>query len=77
MTGPDHGIHPRANGAGKGQRLDLREVDQPPVSFVPRVFVRHEWNSDLMLTGNFNSVSIHVMPVRYYPVFWCVLKKNM
>ncbi|WOL00424.1 hypothetical protein Cni_G09137 [Canna indica] len=27
MTGPDQGIHPLANGAGKGQRLELREVD--------------------------------------------------
>ncbi|XP_074562995.1 oil body-associated protein 1A-like [Curcuma longa] len=39
MEGPAQGIHPLANGAGKGQRLVLTEVDLPPVSSVPRVFV--------------------------------------
>ncbi|RZR95233.1 hypothetical protein BHM03_00024059 [Ensete ventricosum] len=38
MAGPDHGIHPLANGAGKGRRLELREVDVPPVGSVPRAF---------------------------------------
>jgi len=27
MTGPDHGIHPLANGGGKGLETRLREVD--------------------------------------------------
>ncbi|KDP32564.1 hypothetical protein JCGZ_13114 [Jatropha curcas] len=33
MKGPDHGIHPLANGGGKGLRTSLREVDcKPPGS---------------------------------------------
>ncbi|CAN7065101.1 unnamed protein product [Brassica rapa subsp. trilocularis] len=39
MTGPDHGIHPLANGGGKGLKLEMREVDIKPVESVPRVFV--------------------------------------
>ncbi|CAD5164606.1 unnamed protein product [Musa acuminata subsp. malaccensis] len=39
MAGPDHGIHPLANGPGKGRRLALREVDVPPVGSVPRAFI--------------------------------------
>jgi hypothetical protein len=27
MTGPDYGIHPLANAAGKGLKTELREVD--------------------------------------------------
>ncbi|KAG8086468.1 hypothetical protein GUJ93_ZPchr0010g10354 [Zizania palustris] len=29
MRGPEHGIHPLANAAGKGLKTDLREVDLP------------------------------------------------
>lgn len=39
MSGPEHGVHPLANGAGKGLKLELREVALPPVDSVPRVFV--------------------------------------
>ncbi|XP_050203311.1 oil body-associated protein 1A-like [Mercurialis annua] len=39
MSGPDLGIHPLANGSGKGVRTVLREVDCKPVDSVPRVFV--------------------------------------
>lgn len=39
MKGPDHGIHPLANGGGKGLKLEVREVDLKPVESVPRVFV--------------------------------------
>ncbi|XP_058093560.1 oil body-associated protein 1A-like [Magnolia sinica] len=39
MSGPDHGIHPLANGAGKGLKTELREVDCLPVESVPRIFV--------------------------------------
>uniref|UniRef100_A0A5B7BZE9 Oil body-associated protein 1A n=1 Tax=Davidia involucrata TaxID=16924 RepID=A0A5B7BZE9_DAVIN len=39
MTGPAHGIHPLANGGGKGLKTVLREVDCKPVDSVPRVFV--------------------------------------
>ncbi|ONK58759.1 uncharacterized protein A4U43_C09F16360 [Asparagus officinalis] len=39
MMGPDHGIHPLANGAGKGLKTEIREVDLPPAESVPRVFV--------------------------------------
>ncbi|WOL11342.1 hypothetical protein Cni_G20104 [Canna indica] len=39
MKGPENGIHPLANGAGKGQMLELREVDLPPVSSLPRAFI--------------------------------------
>lgn len=39
MTGPDHGIHPLANGAGKGLKTELRETDFPSADPVPRVFV--------------------------------------
>ncbi|KAM7280164.1 hypothetical protein ACFE04_007298 [Oxalis oulophora] len=35
MTGPDHGIHPMANGGGEGLQTVLRETDCKP----PRVFV--------------------------------------
>ncbi|XP_077212042.1 naphthalene 1,2-dioxygenase subunit alpha (DUF1264) [Tasmannia lanceolata] len=38
MKGPDHGIHPLANGAGKGLVTKLREVDCPPPDSVPRFF---------------------------------------
>ncbi|KAL0921246.1 hypothetical protein M5K25_008303 [Dendrobium thyrsiflorum] len=30
MSGPDHGIHPLANGAGKRWKMELREVNPPP-----------------------------------------------
>ncbi|KAG0454878.1 hypothetical protein HPP92_024170 [Vanilla planifolia] len=39
MSGPEHGIHPLVNGAGKGLKLELREVDLPEVASVPSVFV--------------------------------------
>lgn len=39
MKGPDHGIHPLANGAGNGLKTELREVDCPPPESVPRVFI--------------------------------------
>ncbi|KAK9146036.1 hypothetical protein Sjap_005939 [Stephania japonica] len=40
ITGPEHGIHPLANGKGKGLKLELREVDcKQPVESVARVFV--------------------------------------
>ncbi|KAJ4969025.1 hypothetical protein NE237_015726 [Protea cynaroides] len=39
MTGPEHGIHPLANGAGKGLKTKLREVVCSPEDSVPRVFV--------------------------------------
>ncbi|EEF43767.1 conserved hypothetical protein [Ricinus communis] len=39
MKGPDLGIHPLANGAGKGVKTLLREVDCKPIESVPRVFV--------------------------------------
>ncbi|KAJ4828830.1 Oil body-associated protein 1A [Turnera subulata] len=39
MAGPEHGIHPLANGAGTGHEARLREVDISPVDSVPRVFV--------------------------------------
>ncbi|MQM23342.1 hypothetical protein Taro_056406 [Colocasia esculenta] len=39
MTGPEHGIHPLANAAGKGIKLQLREVHLSPSESVPRVFV--------------------------------------
>lgn len=39
MSGPDHGIHPLANGNGKGWKIELREIDLPPLDSVPRVFV--------------------------------------
>lgn len=39
MTGPDHGIHPLANAAGKGLKTELREVGIPPATSMPRVFV--------------------------------------
>lgn len=39
MKGPEHGIHPLANGGGKGLKLEMREVDLKPVESVPRVFV--------------------------------------
>jgi hypothetical protein len=32
MSGPDHGIHPLANAAGKGLKTDLREVDLPAMT---------------------------------------------
>lgn len=31
MTGPELGIHPLANGGGKGLKLEVREVDIKPV----------------------------------------------
>ncbi|OVA01659.1 Protein of unknown function DUF1264 [Macleaya cordata] len=39
MAGPEHGIHPLANGGGKGLQTVLRETDCRPVDSVPRVFV--------------------------------------
>ncbi|KAL5542821.1 hypothetical protein UlMin_010531 [Ulmus minor] len=39
MTGPVHGIHPKANAAGKGLKTVLRAVDINPVDSVPRIFV--------------------------------------
>ncbi|CAH9062577.1 unnamed protein product [Cuscuta epithymum] len=39
MSGPESGVHPLANGGGKGIRTVLREVDCKPVASVPRVFV--------------------------------------
>lgn len=39
MKGPEHGIHPLANAAGKGLRTALREVECMPIESVPRVFV--------------------------------------
>lgn len=39
MTGPELGIHPLANGGGKGLKLELREVDIKPVESVAKVFV--------------------------------------
>ncbi|KAB2014410.1 hypothetical protein ES319_D09G223200v1 [Gossypium barbadense] len=39
LTGPTHGIHPLANGGGKGLIPKLREVDCKPADSVPRVFV--------------------------------------
>ncbi|XP_042516504.1 oil body-associated protein 1A-like [Macadamia integrifolia] len=39
MKGPEHGIHPLANGRGKGLRTKFRETDCKPVDSVPRVFV--------------------------------------
>ena len=42
MTGPAHGIHPLANGGGKGLPTVLREVDCSPNPAAPadaRVFV--------------------------------------
>ncbi|KAF4378385.1 hypothetical protein CsatB_026410 [Cannabis sativa] len=46
MKGPDHGIHPKANGGGKGLKTVLRETDCGPApgphvhnTTVPRVFV--------------------------------------
>ena len=44
MKGPDHGIHPKANGEGKGQKTVLREAHCKPGPMahdtsVPRVFV--------------------------------------
>ncbi|XWS22283.1 hypothetical protein CRYUN_Cryun29cG0021100 [Craigia yunnanensis] len=39
LTGPLHGIHPLANGGGKGLKPNLREVDCKPTGSVPRVFV--------------------------------------
>ncbi|XP_047312240.1 oil body-associated protein 1A-like [Impatiens glandulifera] len=39
MKGPDHGLHPLANAAGKGLKTVLRETDCKPVGSVPRAFV--------------------------------------
>ena len=39
MKGPKHGIHPRANAAGKGLQTELREVECKPRESVARVFV--------------------------------------
>ncbi|KAK9289102.1 hypothetical protein L1049_017574 [Liquidambar formosana] len=39
MKGPEHGIHPLANGAGKGLKTVLRETDCKPIHSVHRVFV--------------------------------------
>lgn len=37
MSGPEHGIHPLANAAGKGLKTDLREVDLPVTTTSARV----------------------------------------
>ncbi|KAF8402200.1 hypothetical protein HHK36_013152 [Tetracentron sinense] len=39
MAGPEHGIHPLANGGGKGLKMKLRETDCKPLESVPRIFV--------------------------------------
>ncbi|KAM3708612.1 hypothetical protein ACJW31_02G109600 [Castanea mollissima] len=39
MSGPTHGIHPLANGGGKGLKTELRETVCKPTDSVPRVFV--------------------------------------
>lgn len=39
MNGPEHGIHPKANAAGKGLTSVLREVDCKPLDSVTRAFV--------------------------------------
>ncbi|KAJ8634398.1 hypothetical protein MRB53_027734 [Persea americana] len=39
MTGPDHGVHPLANGSGKGLKTELRETDFPSTDTIPTVFV--------------------------------------
>lgn len=39
MNGPEHGIHPKANAAGKGLTFVLREVDCKPLDSVTRAFV--------------------------------------
>ncbi|ONH89661.1 hypothetical protein PRUPE_8G007500 [Prunus persica] len=39
MEGPKLGVHPLANGGGKGLKTELRETDCMPVDSVPRVFV--------------------------------------
>ncbi|BBH08721.1 Protein of unknown function D [Prunus dulcis] len=39
MEGPKFGVHPLANGGGKGLKTELRETDCMPVDSVPRVFV--------------------------------------
>eukprot|EP00258_Populus_trichocarpa_P024294 XP_024440313.1 LOW QUALITY PROTEIN: oil body-associated protein 1A [Populus trichocarpa] len=39
MKGPDNGIHPLANGGGKGLKTSLREDNCMPIDSVPRVFV--------------------------------------
>lgn len=39
ITGPELGIHPLANGGGKGMKLEVREVDIKPVESVAKVFV--------------------------------------
>lgn len=39
MEGPKHGIHPMANGGGKGLQTVLREVECKPEESVARVFV--------------------------------------
>ncbi|KAM1030030.1 hypothetical protein ACFX13_034671 [Malus domestica] len=39
MAGPNLGMHPLANGGGKGFKTELKEVGCMPVDSVPRVFV--------------------------------------
>ncbi|KAJ8634401.1 hypothetical protein MRB53_027737 [Persea americana] len=39
MTGQDHGVHPLANGSGKGLKTELRETDFPSTDPIPTVFV--------------------------------------
>ncbi|XP_022150456.1 oil body-associated protein 1A-like [Momordica charantia] len=40
MSGPEHGVHPLANGAGKGLKTELRETTMPTiVASATRVFV--------------------------------------
>ncbi|TVU25667.1 hypothetical protein EJB05_28172 [Eragrostis curvula] len=38
MSGPEHGIHPLANAAGKGLKTEIREVDIPASATSGRVF---------------------------------------
>lgn len=39
ISGLVHGIHPMANGGGKGLKTQLRETDCKPIDVVPRLFV--------------------------------------
>ncbi|XP_065867737.1 oil body-associated protein 1B-like [Euphorbia lathyris] len=39
MEGPELGVHPMADGAGKGLKTVVREVNCKPLDTVPRVFV--------------------------------------
>ncbi|CAK9309766.1 unnamed protein product [Citrullus colocynthis] len=39
MSGPEHGVHPMANGGGEGLKTELRETMMPLAASIPRVFV--------------------------------------